>query len=53
MGTGVNGSGMAICAIKPVNRLKAMTRPTSIASDRSGIHARINGKAGAVRTQKS
>jgi hypothetical protein len=36
MGTGVNGRGMAMWAISPVNRLKAMTSPASLTSDRSG-----------------
>jgi hypothetical protein len=37
MGTGVKGNGIAMWAIRPVNKLKPITRPASLTSDRSGI----------------
>src|SRR5207237_869216 len=53
MGTGVKGNGMAMCAISPVKRLNAMTRPASLSSDRSGIQWRASVDDGAGLTQKS
>src|SRR5207245_5439552 len=42
IGTGVNGSGMAIFAISAVKRLNPMTNPMSVSSVRCGIHVRTS-----------